>query len=252
MEIITLTPENVEEHTFFCIKNIKEEGFKAKQRWFNERIKEGMEIKLLYADDKKLVGFIEYLPAENAWRPVDATGYVFIHCIFVYPNKYRSTGVASVLIDQAVDYASQKGMDGVCTMTSQGPWIATKKLFQKRGFEKTDKLGRFELMTLKLNAEADDPKLINWEEKLPGYEGWHLLYADQCPWHDKGVQTIKKTAADKNIDLKVSKISSSEEAKKVPSGFGVFALVKDGKLLEDHYISKRRFETIIEKELELS
>jgi hypothetical protein len=35
----------------------------------------------------------------------------------------------------------------------------------------------------------------------------------------------------------------------VPSGFGVFALVKDGKLLEDHYLSKRRFETIIKKEL---
>ncbi|WP_282134916.1 hypothetical protein [Seonamhaeicola maritimus] len=54
---------------------------------------------------------------------------------------------------------------------------------------------------------------------------------------------------DYGIDLKVSKINTVEEAKNAPSGFGVFNLLRDGRLLEDHYISGTRFRNILEKEL---
>ena len=171
-----------------------------------------------------------------------------IHCIMIYPNKYRSSGAASTLIHACVEDAKSKGLNGICTFTSKGPWIATKKLFEKAGFKIVDKKGRFELMSLKLIQEAQDAVFINWEDQLPNFEGWHLLYADQCPWHNKGVKALIKSAREKGIDLSVKKIESSHDAKNSPTGFGVFALVKDGKVLEDHYISKRRFETIIEKE----
>ncbi len=35
MIIIDVTPENAIKESFFCIKNTKEPGFKAKQDWFN-------------------------------------------------------------------------------------------------------------------------------------------------------------------------------------------------------------------------
>ena len=72
MKIVNVTPENAADHSFFCIKNIKEPGFKSKQNWFKERVKDGMKFKLIYADDGKQIGFIEYLPAESAWRPIKA------------------------------------------------------------------------------------------------------------------------------------------------------------------------------------
>jgi hypothetical protein len=248
MKIVSVTPENAIEHSFFCIKNVKEPGFKAKMEWFTKRFNEGLKLKVIYADDSKQIGFIEFLPAENAWRPVDADGWLFIHCIMVYPNKYRNNGAALKLILESVVEAKENKMHGVCTIVSQGPWMATKQLFVKHGFSKTDKRGRFELYAVKLNDSAADPKLINWENNLKLYKGWHLLYADQCPWHKKGVDALLKSASAKGINLKVKKIETSAEAKKMPAGFGVFALVKDGKLLEDHYISKTRFETIVEKE----
>lgn len=249
MKIVNVSPENTEEHSFFCIKNIKEPGFKAKNKWFNKRYSEGLRIKVVYSNDEKLVGFIEYVPAEFAWRPVDADNWLFIHCIMVYPNKYRSSGAATNLINEAISEAKEKGLNGVCTMSSQGSWIATKQLFLKAGFEKADKKGRFELMSYRLKPDAINPKFIDWENELKKYNGWHLRYADQCPWHEKGVQALIKSAAERKIKLNIKKIKSSSEAKKMPSGFGVFALIKDGKLLEDHYISKRRFETIVEKEM---
>jgi hypothetical protein len=55
-------------------------------------------------------------------------------------------------------------------------------------------------------------------------------------------------AGEAGINLKIKKITSSQEAKNGPSGFGVFALLKDGKLLEDHYISETRFRSIVKKE----
>ena len=104
-------------------------------------------------------------------------------------------------------------------------------------------------MALKLTKDDDEPGLMDWESGLPEFKGWHLVYADQCPWHDKGVKAIIQYAAENGLDLKVRKIETSRDAQNMPSGFGVFALIKDGKLLEDHYISNRRFETIVEKEL---
>lgn len=247
MKIVKVTPENASEHSFFCIKNIKEPGFKAKLDWFSDRLEEGLQLKVIYADDGKQIGFIEYMPAESAWRPIQADGYLFIQCLMVYPNKYRSIGAATALVNECIKDTKKNGLNGVCTFSSQKPWMATKSLFNKMGFEEIAKKGRFELMTIKLKKNAQNPKFIDWDSELHNYKGWNLLYANQCPWHDKGVKAIVAAANTKGITLKVKKIETASEAKKSPTGFGVFALVKDGKVLEDHYISKRRFETIIEK-----
>lgn len=248
MKIVDITPENAGDHAFFCIRNTREPGFLAKADWFMEMHRKGLRLKVAYAEDGRQVGFIEYVPAEEAWRPVVAGGWMFIHCIMVYPGKYRRSGVAGKLIEEALSEAREAGMLGVCTMTSEGPWIATRKLFEKQGFYPTDSKGRFELMALEITQNAGQPKFLDWEARLKEFKGWHLLYADQCPWHAKGVKALIDSARDLDITLQVTKISSPEEAKHMPSGFGVFALVKDGKLLEDHYISKRRFETIVERE----
>jgi hypothetical protein len=55
-------------------------------------------------------------------------------------------------------------------------------------------------------------------------------------------------AEEAGINLNVKKITTSKEARHGPSGFGVFALLRDGKLLEDHYISETRFRNILKKE----
>ncbi len=46
-------------------------------------------------------------------------------------------------------------------------------------------------------------------------------------------------------ELKISKITTAQEARQAPSGFGVLSLLHDGKLLEDHYISETRFRKIL-------
>jgi ribosomal protein S18 acetylase RimI-like enzyme len=248
MKIIDITPENANEHSFFCIKNTREPGFHSKFDWFEKRYREGLALKIILDDTGKQAGFIEYIPAEFAWRPVEAGGYMFIHCIMVYPNKYRHSGAAAQLVESCIEDARSKKKKGVCVMTSEGPWMAGRSLFEKQGFVKVDSRGRFELYARKL-VETENPKLRDWESTIHNYNGWHLIYADQCPWHEKGVSAIKDFAGESGINLKVRKIKNAAEARNIPAGFGVFALIKDGKLLEDHYISKTRFKSIVEHEL---
>lgn len=249
--LTNVTPDNVEKETFFCIKDIKRPGFHSKRRWFEKQFKEGLRLKILKNESDKMIGFIEYGPAENAWRPIDAKNFMFIHCLYIYSKKERQKGYGELLINTATEDAKSLGMDGLCTMTSTGGWLANKTVFEKSGFIQIEEKGRFELMSKSWTKESATPQLRDWTLQEKKYKGWQLLYADQCPWHEKSAFDLLNTAMDFGIDLKVSKIETVEEAKNAPSGFGVFNLLYNGKLLEDHYISATRFKNILKKELKL-
>lgn len=247
--IIDVTPENVKEETLFCIKDIKKPGFQSKCKWFEQQYKRGLRMKILKDDADKMIGFIEYTPVSYAWRPVVGNDYMFIHCMYIYPNKNKNKGNGSLLIKEAENEARKNKMVGICVMTSKGSWITDKRIFENNAFVQVDQRGRFELMSKKWDPIAKDPELLDWTANQKKYKGWHLVYADQCPWHEKSVYALLNTALDYGIDLKVKKLSSAKEAKRAPSGYGVFSLLHNGKLIEDHYLSATRFRNILKKEL---
>ena len=248
MEYVELNPSNLETESLFCIKDIKSKGFKAKADWLTKRFDEGLRIIISKSADGKPNGFIEFVPIEKAWRPVKGTNLMFIHCLYVYPNKEKNKGLGSELVSFVEEQARKSGMDGVAVMTSKGTWLADKKLFVKNGFQLTEKRGRMELM-VKLFNSTTPPVLLPWDQNSDRYSGWHLLYANQCPWHKKVVDVLTVVAKEAGIKLQVTVIETPEDAQQAPSGFGVFSLVKDGKLLEDHYISETRFRNILRKEM---
>ena len=247
LQIIDVTPTNINEHGMFCIKDPKSAGFKLKSEWYSKTYKQGLRIKVSQNEKGEKVGFIEYVPAEFAWRPVNAPGYMFIHCMYIYPNKNKNQGYGSLLVQECEKDTKTMEKNGVTVMTSKGAWITNKSLFIKNGFEEVDKNERFELCVKKFNASAPTPKLIKWQDQQTN-SGWSLQYSDQCPWHAKAVEVMQDTAKKQKIDLNVSKLHSAKDAQNAPTGFGVFNLLKDEKRIEDHYISKTRFENIIEKE----
>ena len=251
VNIINVTPDNVLKETLFCIKNLKNPGFQAKRKWFEKRFEEGLRIKILKDLNSKMVGFIEYVPVANAWRPVEAPHFMFIHCMYVYPNNNKNKGYGSLLINEAEKDARERKMHGICVMTSKGSWMTDKRIFEKNNFKEVDQRDRFELLSKKWESNRADPKLLDWTTKQKKYKGWYLLYADQCPWHEKSVEALYTIALDYNIDLKIKKIKTAAEAKNAPSGYGVFNLLHDGKLLEDHYISATRFIKIVKEELKI-
>lgn len=249
IKIIEVTPDNISSTGIYCIKDQNTIGYHAKANWYKAGYSNGLRIKIAQNEAGEQLGFIEYVPAEFAWRPIKAPNYLFIHCIMVYPNKYKQQGVASLLVEKCKEEAQKLNKSGVVITTSKGTWMAKDDLFIKNGFIIANQSGRFNVLVYKIQPDAPDPTFINWQTQQAKYQGWHLIYANQCPWHTKSVEALQETAMHHGIHLEVTELKTAQAAQEAPSGYGVFSLLHDGKLLEDHYISSTRFENILQKEL---
>ena len=81
MEYVHVTKDNLEEEHICCaISNYKDVQVSSKKAWLSERFDEGL-VFLKSVERGKC--FIEYIPAENAWIPIEADGYVYIDCLWV-------------------------------------------------------------------------------------------------------------------------------------------------------------------------
>ncbi len=249
VKFIEVTDENLEKKGLFCAKNKKTQGFQEKASWLREQLQRGLKMVIAEDEDEKQLGFIEFIPSEYAWRPICADNYLFIQCIVVGSKKMRNQGLGGELIRYCENTAIELGKDGVCVMTSNGAWISDRTLFAKNGYQMADQKGRFELMYKNLTKNAQVPLFNDWEKELHKYQGWNIVYSNQCPWHDKSVTDLLNVAMDNDLEVKVKKIEKPRDAQKAPTGYGSFALIKDGRLLEDHYISGTRFKNILKKEL---
>ena len=251
INIINVNPENISQYEPTCFLNPKNEGYQIKLKWLKKRFSEGLKIKQLYLEkEKKCTGFIEYVPGEYAWRAVDAKGYMFIHCIWITPNMNKRKGYASLLIQECTKDAKKEGKYGVAVVTSEGSFMAGEDLFLKNKFESVAKVKpSFELM-IKTLKKGTLPKFRDWEKQLKKYKGWNIIYSNQCPWVPRSINEIDEIAKKKGLKLKVTELKTAKQAQNSPSVYGgIFNLVKDGKLLVDHYVSNKRFLNIIEKEL---
>lgn len=247
-----VTAANVDRHGFFCVKNKKHAGYPTKLAWLEERFREGLKILLLEEDGRQL-GFLEYVPSEYAWRGVHLDGYLFIHCIFLARKPDREQGYASQLIQACIEDAGRQGKKGVAVLGSDGAWLASRAIYLKNGFEVADTHpDGYQLLVHHLGDYPLPQLSDDWEERLAPYrEGFHLLYANQCPYHLQSVRAIQEVAAKHGYEVNAVELTNPADAQAAPSPYGVFNLIYNGRLIAEHYISGTRFRNILTKELGL-
>jgi GNAT superfamily N-acetyltransferase len=252
MKIIDTNSGSILDYGLCGYKNIKQEGYRRKIDWLRKRFEDGMKVKILHSAEDGTAGMIEYVPGEHAWRPVDAKGYMFIHCLFVIHKKHKGKGYGSRMVEECLKDAKKQQMHGVAVVTRKGTWMADKGLFEKLDFEVADTAPPdFELLVKKFKKESPSPKFKgDWEKRLAKYgKGMTIIGSDQCPYCAKMVREIVQTAKSKyGLKPRVIQLESSQQAQDSPSPFGVSALILDGRLVADHPISNTRFINIIEKE----
>lgn len=252
IEIIDTNAGNILEYGVCGYKNIKREGYPEKIEWLKDRFPEGMKIKTLYSDEDGTQGMLEYIPGEYCWRPVEAGGYMFIHCIFVgFKRAYKRKGYGTLLVEECLRDAEKGNMHGVAVVTREGSFMAGKEIFVKNGFEVVDKASPdFELLVKKLNKKAPPPKFKrDWEKRLSQYgSGLTIIRADQCPYSVKNVREISETA-EKVYGIKpnIIELKNCQEAQNSPCPFGTFCIVYNGKVVAEAPISNARFKNIMNK-----
>ena len=247
VSIIDATADNICRFGFCGYKNVKQEGYMRKTDWLKKRFAEGMRFKVLQSQDDGSVGFIEYMPGELAWRPIEAPGYLVIHCMMISRRQYKGKGYGSLLLKECIRDARRSKSRGVAVVTSKGTWMAGSELFLRNGFERADSSPpSYELLVKRL-GKAPAPKFKGgWDRKLRKYgSGIVIIRSDQCPCIAKFTSEIQEACDSLDLCARVVELKSWRQAQGAPSAYGVFNIVYDGNLVADHPVSKTRFRNIM-------
>jgi len=247
-EIVDTNAENISSCSFCGYKNSKNSGYRRKTNWLKKRYAEGLRYKVLRSREFGDIGMIEYALGNHAWRPVEAEGYFVIHCLMVN-SKHKGKGLGMLLLDSCLRDAKKSKCRGVAVVTSSDSFMAGSDFFIKAGFVPLDSSPPYELLVKKLKKAAPDPRfIVDRERLLKRYKnGLTILAADQCPMVPKCVADIAAVSRTLGLKPKVVRVRSAAASRELPTPYGMFSIIYDGKLIADRPVSGTRFWFIMRK-----
>ena len=242
MEYIRVTKENLEkEHICCAISNNKDVQVASKKAWLAQRLDEGL-VFLKSVERGKC--FIEYLPAEMAWNPIEAPGYMYIDCLWV-SGSFKGHGYSSELLEACIADSKAKGKVGLCILSSakKKPFLADPKYLQHKGFTVSDEADNgIQLWYLPFGEGAEKPRFRDCARHPRIEEGGYVLYyTSQCPFNAKYVPILEETAKTQKVPFRAIHIESREEAQAAPTPITTYALFCDGAYLSNEQMNEARF-----------
>ena len=278
MEYIRVTKDNLEkEHICCAISNNKDIQVSSKKAWLADRFDEGL-VFLKSVERGKC--FIEYIPAENAWVPIDAGGYMYIDCLWV-SGSFKGHGYSTDLLDACIKDSKEKGMRGLCILASakKKPFLADPKFLKYKGFKVADEADNgIQLWYLPFEesagehlghaasskdsgacAELKGGRMASSEDSgAPAFKacarhphidemGYVLYYTSQCPFNAKYVPVLEKTAEENGIPFHAIHIESREDAQNAPTPVTNYALFFDGEYVTNEQMNDKKFLKLVRK-----
>jgi GNAT superfamily N-acetyltransferase len=247
-EIVDTNAGNIEGCSLCRYKNANNLGYRRKMDWLKKRYAEGLRYKVLRSEKFGDVGMIEYALGHQAWRPVAAEGYLVIHCLMVN-YEHQGKGLGTLLLESCLRDAKKSNCRGVAVVTSSDSFMARSDFFLKAGFVPVASSPPYELLVKKLKKAAPDPRFIVQRERLLKRQkkGLTILAADQCPMVPKCVHDITERSRALGLEPKVIRVTSAEGSRELPTPYGIFCILYDGKLIADRPVSGTRFWFIMRK-----
>jgi predicted GNAT family acetyltransferase len=238
MGYIRITEENIGNEHICCAMSNNQSL--QKKEWLKARFKEGL---VFYRSEERGKCFIEYMPAENAWQPLEADGYMHINCLWV-SGSLKGHGYSSDLLDECVRDAKEQGKKGLCILSSakKKGFLADPKYLKYKGFRVADESDTgIQLWYLPFEKNTDAPRLKECaKHPLVTDPGFVIYYSDQCPFTYYWVPRLEKAAEENGIPLKVIHIDSREAAQNAPSPVTNFSIFRDGKFLSHEIQSEKK------------
>lgn len=235
---ITLTLENLEqEHLCCAIADKKhQQGVDGKKAWLAAQLPLGHVFRKLDARGKV---FIEYVPVEHAWAPVEGPGWLYIHCLWV-SGSYKGQGHARALLEGCLQDARAQGRAGVCVISAskKKPFLSEKGIFTKFGFTVADRLeGGYELLALSLDGSlprfADTARAM----RIPG-QGLTIYYSPQCPYIPDCLRQVQAVCKARGLPLHLIPVTDAAQAKAMPCVFNNWAVFYKGRFQTLHLLNE--------------
>ncbi len=247
IDIIEINPVNIAEEHICCAFTDKKSvlGYEAKKRWLTEQYENGYRFQRLDARGKI---FIEYVPAEYAWLPIEAPGYMAINCFWV-SGKFKKKGNGKRLLQTCINDA--EGMNGLVAVAGEKkrPFMSDPKFYLKQGFEIVDSAPPyFKLYCRKFKPDAPTPKFKENAKSghIPGSKGIVAYYSDTCPFAEHWTnEVLRDYAQEKGIPITINKIESQEQAHNLPIPWIINSVFYDGQLVTLEMKSYDKIEALI-------
>lgn len=246
MEIITITKENLaQEHICCAIAGDNDVQVCSKKAWLEKRFDDGLVFKKGNVRGKC---FIEYIPAEAAWAPVCADGYMYIDCLWV-AGQFKGQGNADILLEACIKDSKEKGKAGLVVLSSKKKlgYLSDPSYLKHKGFIAADSAEPyFELYYMPFEDNAAPP-CFKPQAKSPSVNetGYVLYYTHKCPFTAKYVPLIENLAKEKGIPFKTVLIETAQQAQNAPSPFTAYSLFCNGKFVTHEILSEKKFEKIV-------
>lgn len=248
-EFKRITMDNLDkEHICCCISDKKGENCVAsKKEWLRDRLQEGLVFNKLDVRGKV---FIEYIPAEYAWAPIEAKGYMYIDCLWA-SGQYKGKGYGDSLMEQCIQDSKDKGKLGLVCISSKKkmPFLSDPGFMRHKGFKLADTSSPyFELLYLPFDSEAGVPwvKACAKDGRIDEM-GWVLYYSNQCPYTEKYAPLLADIIKGQGMECRLHKIDSREAAQSAPVLFTTYALFYNGKFVTNEVLSEKSFAELWER-----
>ncbi|MCI8302351.1 MAG: GNAT family N-acetyltransferase [Oscillospiraceae bacterium] len=246
MELVKLTHDNIDqEHICCAISSSKDVQVLSKKNWLKERLDEGL---VFLKGSVRGKCFIEYIPAEYAWAPIQAEGYMYIDCLWV-SGQFKGHGHSNLLLNACIEDSKAKGKKGLVVLSSRKKmgFLSDPKYMEYKGFKTADISDPyFELLYLPFEEGAEQPRFhstVREHSALP--KGFALYYTNQCPFTAKYVPVLEEMARARSAVFQAVHIQTREAAQSAPSPFTTFSLFYDGQLVTHEILSEKKFDKIL-------
>lgn len=242
MDYIRVTKDNLEsEHICCAISNNKDVQVASKKAWLLDRFDEGL---VFLKSTERGKCFIEYIPAEFAWNPIDAPGYLYIDCLWV-SGSMKGHGYSNDLLNECIRDGKAQGKKGLCILSSakKKPFLADPKFLKYKGFSVCDEADNgIQLWALPFSEGAEKPKFRECARHPhidePGYV---LYYTNQCPFNGKYVPIVEQAAKAHDIPFRAIRLTSRNEAQSAPTPVTTYALFCDGNYVTNEQMNDAKF-----------
>lgn len=250
MSIITLSQENLEKEHICCAIGSKstEEGVRAKKEWLACRMQEGLVFKKLDARGKVM---IEYIPAENAWLPVEAEGYMIINCFWV-SGSFKGKGYGKQLLAECEADAGAKRYKGVVAIVGgkkKRPYLTDRFFMLHHGYEVCDSCPPFfELVVRKFDKSAPNPRFKDCARQGMGEDikGIDIFYTAQCPFTVPYTKMLQPVMLASGYPVRIHHITTKEMAREHICPTTTYSVFVDGKFLTNEILTPARLEKLID------
>jgi len=233
MPLIKLSDKNIADEHICCAFSDKKcaTGYQKKKDWLKSEFNNGYTFQKMDVRGKV---FIEYVPIEHSWLPLEGSNFMVINCFWV-SGQFKGQGNGKKLLNQCKKDA--KNMDGIIAISSdkKRPFMSDPKFLKAQGFEIIDEAPPFfKLWGLKTNANANWPKIKQSAKSgtCPNKKGITAYYSNTCPFTDFYTnQVLREYAKEKNVPIEIIHLKSQSDGQKMPIPWVINSVFYNGELV---------------------